>query len=181
MLYAFYHIIYNIMSDIGTTSILFDETRLCTDFSFNDDPTIDPDDTFDLTDPNSSRDALQRLRILKTRNTGSVAQLPITLGRVRSKTLDFSSFTYEQFETRRKIEVLKGTNKNNQTKKQQFSRLASGKKTRFMTFATKQRLQQLRESNQCTENRRDIIQTAASTNGGGVLYYDTSVPFHLSL
>ena len=116
------------MSDIGTTSILFDETRLCTDFSFNDDPTIDPDDTPDLTDPNSTRDALQRLRILKTRNTGTVAQLPITLGRVRSKTLDFSSFTYEQFETRRKIEVLKGTNKNNQTKKQQFARLASVKK-----------------------------------------------------
>lgn len=169
------------MSDIGTTSIVFDETRLCTDFSFNDDPTIDPTDFPDLTDPNSSRDALQRLRILKTRNTGSVAQLPITLGRVRTKELDFSSFTYEQFATRRKIEVLKGLNRNDMTKKQNYSRLASGKKTRYMSFATKQRLEQLRESNKCNEDNREIIQTAPHVNGGGVLYYDRTVPFHLSL
>lgn len=169
------------MSDIGTTSIVFDETRLCTDFSFNDSPDIDPTDTPDLTDPNSSREALQRLRVLKTRNTGSIAQLPITLGRVRSKTLDFSSFTYEQFATRRKIEVLKGVNKEKLTRKQEYSRLASGKKTKFMSVATKQRLKHLRDSNQCLENNLDIIQTAPHINGGGTLYYDRNVPFHMKL
>ena len=168
------------MSDIGTTSIVFDDTRLCTDFSFNDDPNIDPTDSPFLIDPNSVRDSLQQLRVLKTRNTGSVAQLPITLGRTRSKVLNFNEFTYEQFKMRRKIEVLNQKNKSNETKKQTYSRFSGGSKTRYMSYSTKQRLKQLRNMNSC-QDLPFISHNAPFSNGGGTLYYDPQIPFNSSL
>lgn len=167
-------------SPFGTISIVFDENRPCTDFSFNDDPDIDADDSPILTDPNSSRDALQRLRVLKTRNTGSLALLPITMGRTRSKVIDFNEFTYEEYAMRRKIEVLTKKNNANETKKQLYSRYSSGSKNRFMSYSTKQRLKKLKENQSCT-NLPFISHTAPIQNGGGTLYYDPQVPYYPSL
>ena len=63
-----------------TTSIVFDDTRLCTDFESN--TALNPDETDILTDPDATREALQRLRILKTRETGDSQQIHIiTTGR----------------------------------------------------------------------------------------------------
>lgn len=164
----------------GTISIVFDETRPCTDFSFNDDPNIDKSDSPFLTDPNASRDALQQLRVLKTRNTGSIAQIPITLGRDRSKIINFNEFTYDQYAMRRKIEVLNRNNKSNESKKQIYSRFSSGSKNKYMSYSTKQRLKKLRDEQSCTD-LPFISHTAPIQNGGGVLYYDPQVPYYPSL
>ena len=169
------------MSDnIGTVSILFDESRLCTNFSFTDNPNIDTNNSNLLTDPNSTRDALQQLRILKTRNTGSIAQVPITTGRDRRKNIDFDQFSYEEYKIRRKVEVLKNQNKSNLSKKSQFSRFSNGQKTKYMSYSTKKRLKALKDSNAC-DNIPFISQNVPISNGGKTLYFDPKIPFHDSL
>ena len=85
-----------------TTSISFSigecGVLLGGEISHNNDPGLDPSETEWLTDPNAPRDALQRLRILKTRETGEEQQIPDIIGRSTGTNIDFenSQFTYEE-------------------------------------------------------------------------------------
>ena len=78
-----------------TTSITFSigecGVLLGGEISHNNDPGLDPSETEWLTDPNAPRDALQRLRILKTRETGEQQQIPDTIGRSTGTNINFEN------------------------------------------------------------------------------------------
>lgn len=160
-----------------TTSIVFDDTRLCNNFESN--TTLNPDETDILTDPDASREALQRLRILKTRETGDLQQIPDTTGRETGDIIPFNSYTYYELKMRRKATVLRNTNNNFVSSKTSFSNIANNKSSRY---SSKTRLKQLAESNQCTnqfiiKKSRD----AGIKNGNTNLYYFEEVPYFKSL
>ena len=85
-----------------TTSIAFDIVDCGLEISYNSDPTLDPRETEWLTDPNSSRDALRRLRILKTRETGEQQQIPNIIGRDTGIIIDYDNipYTYKELQMR---------------------------------------------------------------------------------
>ena len=85
-----------------TTSVAFD------DYDFSElDYDVNSTDENMLTDPSASIFALQRLRILKTRETGDEAVEPDTTGRDQETMLDYNQTSYEEYRMRRKAEVLK--------------------------------------------------------------------------
>ena len=160
-----------------TTSIVFDDTRLCTDFESN--TTLDPIETDMLTDPDATREALQRLRILKTRETGDLQQIPDTTGRETGNIIPFNSYTYYELQMRRKATVLRNTNNDFVSSKTSFSNIAKSKSSRY---SSKTRLKQLAENNQCTnqviiKKSRD----AGVKNGNTNIYFVKDVPFFKSL
>tara|TARA_B110001450_G_C17621847_1_gene481546 strand:- start:375 stop:842 length:468 start_codon:yes stop_codon:yes gene_type:complete len=105
-----------------TTSIVFGDIDY-SEIEFD----IDSTDDSMLTDPSASIIALQNLRILKTRETGEVQVIPNTAGRTQTTMIDFTqnNSSYEDQKMRRKVEVLKYKKHVNETKKTQFSALAS--------------------------------------------------------
>ena len=102
------------MSNQGTLSIVFGEDFTdgfdCTTSGIDFVSNPDPNDVnyFDwLTDPNAGRDALQRLRFLKTRETGNQPQVPNTQGRSNGNQVSVEKFNYENLKMRRKLNFLK--------------------------------------------------------------------------
>ena len=156
---------------------MFDDTRLCTNFESN--TTLNPDETDILTDPDASREALQRLRILKTRETGDLQQIPDTTGRETGNIIPFNSYTYYELQMRRKATVLRNTNNNFVSSKTAFSNIAKNKSSRY---SSKTRLKQLAENNQC-ENQLIIKKSrdAGIRNGNTNLYFIKEVPYFKSL
>lgn len=160
-----------------TTSIVFDDTRLCTDFESN--TALNPDETDILTDPDATREALQRLRILKTRETGDLQQIPNTTGRETGNIIPFNSYTYYELQMRRKATVLRNTNNNFVSSKTSFSNIANNKSSRY---SSKTRLKQLAESNQCeTQIIIKKSRDAGIKNGNANLYFFKEVPYFKSL
>ena len=160
-----------------TTSIAFDIVDCGLEISYNPDPSLDPTQTEWLTDPNSSRDALQRLRILKTRETGGQQQIPNIIGRDTGVNIDYDniSHTYEVLKMRRKAEVLQNKNKNFSTKKKEYSNAVKGINIKY---SSRTRLRQLVESNQC-QNQPPIVKPAYKSgikNDNTPLTYNKSIP-----
>lgn len=168
-----------------TTSIAFDILDCGSEISFNNDITLDPAETSWLLDPNSPRDALQRLRILKTRETGSVQQIPNTVGRVRSLNLNIGQdYTYETLKMRRKAQILKYQNNQNTqtvTKKQNYTNVVKGLNQRY---SSNTRLKQLLENNKCNNSKVPIYKKALNSgikNDPTLLIYNKNIPFYSQL
>ena len=165
-----------------TTSITFDDTRNnCSAFlATSEEAELAGDNTL-LTDPEAPREALQGLRILKTRETGDLAQVPNTMGRTTGNNIDFSSHTYFDLSMRRKAEVLRKTNMNFETSKKQFSQIAQGKSNFRNT--SQARLRRLYENSIC-ESQNVIIKKSTGAgikNGKDLLVYNPSIPYYPSL
>ena len=183
-----------------TTSIVFDDARMqcTTEISFNGDPTLDPLDTEWLTDPTAPREALEGLRILKTRETGELPyvqtffedpslttflDISFTAGRSTGNNIPFgeNNPTYLDYKMKRKAKVLKTNNKLQESQKSTFTRAVAGS-TRYKKVSNA-RLQALKDSQQCTSQ---LLLKKKSTNSGiyggkELLWYDPDVPFFSSI
>ena len=183
-----------------TTSIVFDDARMqcTTEISFNDDPTLDPLDTEWLTDPTAPREALEGLRILKTRGTGELPyvqtffdpslendflDISFTAGRSTGNNVPFSDTypTYYDFKMKRKANVLKRNNKLQESQKSTFAR-AVVRSTRYKKVSNA-RLRALKDSQQCSPQ---LLLKKKSTNSGihggkELLWFDPDVPFFSSI
>lgn len=166
-----------------TTSISFSigecGVLLGGEISHNNDPGLDPSETEWLTDPNAPRDALQRLRILKTRETGEQQQIPNIIGRSNGTNIDFvsSEFTYEELKMRRKATILQNQNKNFNSKKTNYSNTIKGINLRY---SSKTRLRQLALTNQC-QNQPPSVKLAINSgvkNDNTPLIFNRNVPFY---
>lgn len=164
-----------------TTSIVFDETRNCDGFVVDTTNTGDQESSSILTDPEAPRTALQGLRILKTRETGSIAQVPNTMGRTSGNNINFRAFTYYDLSMRRKAEYLKKQNQTPQTSKNKYAQASKG--VSASRNSSQARLKALLESNQCSTSL-PIIKKATGAgikNGKNLLIYNTQIPFFDSL
>ena len=164
-----------------TTSIVFDENRLCTDFSFNDNPNLNPYSSW-LTDPNASRDALQALRIMKSRESGDE---PITIdinGRETGNNIDLTEVSYDAYRMRRKIEVLKYKKNNFENLKTEYSYYSRSGKSKYKSTSNR-KLKQLKEENKCDDT--DMIIKPATNSGifgdNTALYYDSRIKYNEKL
>ena len=61
------------------------------------DDTLISTETDMLTDPSAALLALQRVRVLKTRETGDDVVVPDTVGRRRAEQIKFDSTSYEEY------------------------------------------------------------------------------------
>jgi hypothetical protein len=112
-----------------TTSIVFDTSGKCSDTNVNDIsflPTSDTNYNSEwLSDPTASRNSLQGLRYLKTRETGNQIVAPNTSGRDEGMNVSFNNYSYDELAARRKEEVLKYYNtscsSNKRSKKASYS------------------------------------------------------------
>lgn len=182
-----------------TTSIVFDDARMpCeTEISFNNDATLDPTDTDWLTDPTAPREALQELRILKTRETGELAyiqtffdpslprflDISFTEGRDRGNNVPFgvNDPIYLDYAMKRKAKVLKTNNKLHESKKSSFSRAVAGS-TKYKSLSNA-RIRALRASQQCTPQPRLKKKSTNSGIYGGKdeLWFDPDIPFYSTI
>lgn len=164
----------SISFNIGECGIL-----LGGEISHNNDPSLDPSETEWLTDPNAPRDALQRMRILKTRETGEQQQIPNIIGRSNGTNIDFenSLFTYEELKMRRKATILQNQNKNFNNKKQEYAKSVKGLNQRY---SSRTRLKQLVESNKC-QDQPPAVKLAINSgikNDKTPLILNKNVPFY---
>ena len=170
-----------------TTSIVFDSSMTCLDISYNPN---DGNLFFSrgwLTDPTAPRDALQLLRIMKTRETGEEAIIPNIANRATGENISFDTYSYEELKMRRKAEVLKhnkhniNTSNSNNTKKSNYSRIAKGGSS--YKNLTNARLKSLKNAQTCNNDK--IIETSSSNSGvyGGktILYVNNNIPYQDSL
>ena len=125
-----------------------------------------------LTDPSASIFALQRLRILKTRETGNEGLVPDTTGREQGTMLDYNQISYEEYRMRRKAEVLKYKKNTTLNKRTQYSALASSRRRQIAITTS--------AINNC-EN--DVIRVKKGTNSGikgnnSLLFLNPNVTFN---
>lgn len=159
-----------------TTSIVFDEI----DYSeLEYDTGLSSSETTMLTDPSASIIALQRLRYLKTRETGDDIVVPDTTGRDENPMIEFEYTTYEQYKMRRKAEVLKYQSNVVKGKKARFSSLSRTRRGQYKGVSD-QRLKQSSEDGGDCDN--DVIRVKRSVNSGikggnTPLYLDPGVTF----
>ena len=149
-----------------TTSIVFDEI----DYSEIEYDGYATDGQM-LTDPSASIVALQRLRVLKTRETGDEIVTPETTGRAEIPMLDYNETSYEEYKMRRKAEILKYKKHITINKKTRFSALASSRRGQISNV--------LATSATC-EN--DVIRVKKASNSGvkgdnTLLFLDSNVTY----
>jgi hypothetical protein len=165
-----------------TTSITFDDTRNnCSAFLATQEEIGVTSENTSLTDPEAPREALQRLRILKTRETGDIAQIPNTMGRTSGNNIDFNSYTYFDLSMRRKAEVLRKPNMTTESSKTNYSRIIQGKS--LYRNMSQTRLKNLYENSIC-DNQNVIIKKSTEAgvkNGRDLLVYNPSIPYFPSL
>lgn len=171
------------MSEQGSQSIAFfiDECGLADggEIEYNNTTGIVPTQSPWLTDPNAPRDALQNLRVLKTRETGNQAQIPITTGRARRNMVDFTQYSYDALRMRRKAEVLQHNNKKTESRKKEFANIVSRRNNK----SSRARIRKLIESNDC-EKQPYITKPSTNSgvkNGKTFLYYNKNTPFYSSI
>lgn len=165
-----------------TTSITFDDTRNnCNAFLATQSEIELAGENTSLTDPEAPREALQRLRILKTRETGDIAQVPNTMGRTSGNNVDFNAYTYFDLSMRRKAEVLRKPNMTTESSKAKYSRIIQGQS--LYRNMSQSRLKTLYENATC-ENQNVIIKKSTGAgikNGKDLLIYNPSIPYFPSL
>ena len=123
-------------------------------------------------------EALQRLRYLKTRETGDAIQIPITSGRDRIVVPEFDKYTYEELAMRRKSEVLKNQNISSQrmSKKQKYSYVSQSKMNQF----NQSRINKIDKFISDNPKKSILLPTSNSGIQGGtndIIYFDPSTPF----
>jgi hypothetical protein len=157
-----------------TTSIVFDEI----DYSELEYNASSSGNTM-LTDPSASIIALQRLRYLKTRETGDDIVVPNTTGRDENQVIDFDYTTYEQYKMRRKSEVLRYQSNVVKGKKAKFSSISRTRRGQFKGVSDQRLKQSSEDSGDCGN---DVIRVKLSVNSGikcgnTPLYLDPGVTF----
>ena len=131
------------------------------------------------TDLSGERNALRRLRFLKTRETGDEIIQPNTDGRDRRSEIDFDSITYEQYQMRRKMEVLKYKKNVKVNTKTNYANISRRGSSRYKSLSNA-RIKALRDAQTCENS--SIIVIKKSTNSGiyggnDNLYLDNNVEF----
>lgn len=188
-----------------TTSIVFDEERISNsidrlrnletkcgkDISLSDHPYNDSEW---LTDLSSNFEALQRLRILKSRETGDTPYIPFfqqefpdvsyITGRDIGNNIDFINYKYiEDYSMKRKAKVLKTYNKLPESQKSVYSRISKSK-SGFRKLSNA-RIQALRNSQICNEYKYPPIKKLSTNSGiyGGKheLWFDPNVPYYSNI
>lgn len=132
-------------------------------------------------DPNVADDpiaqALQPLRVLKTTTNSNLT--PTTVGRDIGRAISFNNVTYHDYKMRRKAEILKyNKNKNDRTKKSQFSSSSTGNTNYKRT--SNARIKELIANNQC-QNQIEFLNTGSASGIKGdqsVLYLDPNIPYY---
>jgi len=169
-----------------TTSIVFDTSGKCSDASVNDISflsTTDPNyNSSWLTDPTASRNSLQGLRYLKTRETGNQIVTPNTTGRDQGYDISFTTYNYDDYSMRRKAEILKYTN---------ASSISSNKKTKSSSYSyystsgsmSSSRLKRIKESQNCDSSTIYGRPSTFSGVYGGktMLFLNPNVPYYKSI
>lgn len=127
--------------------------------------------------------ALQRLRILKTSETGENTNFVGTIeGRARYPVLTLGPYAYEEYAMRRKMHVLAKINGNTTSKKTTYSKLANTKQStyRHLSNAT---INNLQDNKKC-DNYDSKYQERVPAYFAGIkgdtteLFLDISVPYH---
>lgn len=125
-----------------------------------------------LTDPSASIFALQRLRFLKTRETGDEVVAPDTTGRDQVTMLDYNQTSYEEYRMRRKAEVLQYKKNTTVNKRTHYSALASSRRGKIAntTLVT-------------NNSENDIIRVKKGTKSGikgdnSLLFLNPNVSFN---
>lgn len=164
-----------------TTSIVFSEK--CSDTNVEDISFLsetDPNYVWEwLSDPTASRDSLQGLRYLKTRETGNQIVTPNISGRDQGMDISFNTYTYSDLSMRRKAEVLKYTNtsSNQKTKKGSYAYASTH------GSISSSRLKKLKESQNCESSDIPGYRSTFSGVRGGktLLFLNPNVPSYNSL
>jgi hypothetical protein len=174
-----------------TTSIVFNELS-CNDISnatFRNgitlsDPVTDQERyTYypQLVDPTEPQTSLQRLRVLKDRNTGDQVVTPVIEGRSNGDQVPYGGLnpTYKEYKIRRKAEVLKSKNE---------YRTSTNKKYAYASKFGKvsnSRIKALRASQNCGLNNFKFAQKPAINSGvhgdNTILYLNPNVTFFPNL
>lgn len=149
-----------------TTSVVFDEI----DYSQIEYDENSIDETM-LTDPSASIVALQRLRVLKTRETGDEVVTPDIIGRTNVSTINYDEVSYEEYKMRRKAEVLKYKKNTSTNKRTHYSALVSSRRGQISNI-----------TNAITNCETDVIRVKKATNSGvtgdsSLLFYNPNVTF----
>lgn len=168
-------------SQQGTISIAFNTIPSCLDFSYNSNTTLTSSDTDWLLDPLEPQNALQRLRILKTRNTGDLQVTPNIIGREYSNPINFDKITYNTRQMRRKAEILKHKhNIGNSTNNLDYSYYSKSGKSKYRHM-TNQRIKDLKQQQTCL-NPPPISKPSSNSGifGGGnkSLIMDTNIEYN---
>lgn len=128
------------------------------------------------------REALERLRILKTRESGDGQVIPNIVGRTNGAQMNYDgdgSPSYYEYTMRRKAGVLMGhTNKNNLSSKSSYAAISSSGKSKFRHISNA-RIRKLRESQQC-ENTNVVIKPSTNSGvfgGKDQLIFNPNIPF----
>tara|TARA_A100001011_G_scaffold45953_1_gene43215 strand:- start:9139 stop:9603 length:465 start_codon:yes stop_codon:yes gene_type:complete len=149
-----------------TTSVVFDDIDY-SEIEYDENAT----DGLTLTDPSASIIALQRLRFLKTRETGNKIVTPETTGRAEIKMPNFNEINYEEYKMRRKAEILKYKEYIPINKKIKFSNLASSRRRQISNI-----------SKASTSCENDVIRVKKASNSGikgdnSLLFLNSNVPY----
>lgn len=166
-----------------TTSIVFDTSGKCSDTNVNDISFLsetDPNYVWEwLSDPTASRDSLQGLRYLKTRETGDQIVTPNISGRDQGMDISFNTYSYSDLSMRRKAEVLKYTNtsSNKNTKSSSYSYYSTS------GSMSSSRLKRIKESQNCDSSTiYGYPSTFSGVNGGKtLLFLNPNVPYYKSI
>ena len=130
------------------------------------------------------REALERLRFLKTRETGDEQFTPNIVGRTNGAQMTYDgdgSPSYYDYTMRRKAGILMGHNNNNKNKmssKSAYAAISSSGKSRYRHLSNA-RIRKLRESQQC-QNTNVVIKPSTNSGiigGKGTIIFDPSIPF----
>ena len=128
------------------------------------------------------RQALERLRILKTRESGDQQVIPNIVGRTNGAQMNYDgdgSPSYYEYTMRRKAGVLMGhTNKNNLSSKSSYAAISSSGKSKFRHISNA-RIRKLREYQQC-ENTNVVIKPSTNSGvfgGKAQLIFNPNIPF----
>lgn len=170
-------------------SIVFDDERMpCTNISYNPDIENTEENrktTNWLLDPEEPRIALQRMRYLKTRETGNNQVTPDIIGRSTGRNIKMTGNNpkYEvDYKMRRKAGVLKSYNQQKESSRSSFAYFARSGKSKYKSM-TNARIRSLVESQKCLN--QPILTKPASNSGvfgdNTPLYLDPQYTFHSSL
>lgn len=171
-----------------TTSIVFNDNMTCLDICYNPGVSDNNDFTISegwLTDPTEPRDALRRLRFLKSRENGEEPIIPDIESRDRGINVNTDTYSLNDYRMRRKAEALQ-YNKNkkdtsNNSKKMNYSQIVKNKS--YYKNMTNERIKKLKNSQICSNT--NIIKNKAYKSGiksgTTILFKNTKVPFYESL
>ena len=166
-----------------TTSVVFDASCTYeTEYQWKNGDVVEPYPPRGMSNIFFPRQALERLRILKTRESGDQQVIPNIVGRTNGAQMNYDgdgSPSYYEYTMRRKAGVLMGhTNKNNLSSKSSYAAISSSGKSKFRHI-TNARIRKLRESQQC-ENTNVVIKPSTNSGvfgGKAQLIFNPNIPF----